>query len=318
MSSLALILALLQPVPGAADSVRRVVDRLTALLPAPSEARTALDSLTLEAQAARAASESAGGSLTDTLVNGPLTLLTTRVERRVFADILPEASRAWSGLFAGPAPEVWLEVRGGPWGPARTLVGRHREDTAFRAATHLGVRLRGPDPESFARRVVGEVLGQLLLDRADPGLRDWLVFGPTPIGQPAGAEELSYQLATSVAPATRACRDGDRSRCPAAFGLDGGTTKELSLAARGALVRAALDAGGPGAWDRLLAQPDRSMSDRLAAAAGRPPEVLIDRLMARARADRSGGPGADPLRWWVAAGWLALALGVVAGGGIRR
>ncbi|MBL8988609.1 MAG: hypothetical protein JNJ80_20210 [Gemmatimonadetes bacterium] len=318
MFSLVVTLTLLQSVAGAADSARQVVDRLAAMLPAPSDVRTALDSLAREARAARAASEAAGAKLTDTLVNGPVTLLTTRVERQAFAGVLSEASRAWSGLFAGPAPEVWLEVRGGAWSPARTLVGRYRADTVFRAATHLGVRLRGPDPESFARRAAGDVLGQLLLDRADPSLRDWLVVGPTPIGQPAGTDELSYQLATSVAPATTACRDGDRSRCPAAFGLDGGITKELSLAARGALVREALDVGGPGAWERLLAQPDRSLSDRLAAAAGRPPEVLIDRLMARARADRSGGPGADPLRWWVAAGWLALALGMVVGGGIRR
>lgn len=325
MSSLAAGLLLLQATAGpvsvgpvAADSIRRVVDRLAAALPEPAAARFGLDSLAEALRIARAGLEAPDFRLSDTLVSGRLTILTTVRERAVLAAVLPEAARAWSRQFAAEAPAVRIEVHGGGWGPARTLTGRFDGDSTVLAAEHVGLRLQATGAEAAARRALGSVLGQLLIERADPALRDWLVVGPPLLLAGPPPDELAYQLATAAGPASRACRGGDRPACRMAFGLEPAAAKELPLAARGALVRQALDAGGPGAWSRLTAEPDRPLEDRLASAAGRTSDALIEDVLQAVEGDGHQGPAADLGRWALAVVWLLLGLGVPMLGGVRR
>lgn len=69
-----------------------------------------------------------------------------------------------------------------------------------------------------------------------------------------------------------------------------------------ALVGLALDLGGPGAYDRLMASPDRPIADRLAAAARVSADSLITSWRARALAARP-----QPVTLNTAGAWAALA-----------
>lgn len=88
----------------------------------------------------------------------------------------------------------------------------------------------------------------------------------------------------------------------------------LASPARGALVALALQDGGPGAMDRLLATPDAPLTVRLASAAALPYDSLLSRWRAavgRARPEPVG-PGVAPTI--TAFGWTALLLGLALGG----
>jgi hypothetical protein len=88
----------------------------------------------------------------------------------------------------------------------------------------------------------------------------------------------------------------------------------LGGAARGALVALALQSGGSGAMDRLLATPAAPLTARLASAAAQPYDSLLSRWRAavgRARPEPVG-PGVAPTI--TAFGWTALLLGLALGG----
>ncbi len=88
----------------------------------------------------------------------------------------------------------------------------------------------------------------------------------------------------------------------------------LGGAARGTLVALALQGGGPGAMDRLLATPTAPLTTRLASAAAQPYDSLLSHWRAavgRARPEPVG-PGVAPTI--TAFGWTALLLGLALGG----
>jgi hypothetical protein len=89
------------------------------------------------------------------------------------------------------------------------------------------------------------------------------------------------------------------SRLPAPF----------ASALRSLLLDETLRAGGPGAFDRLLAARGR-VRDRLAAAAGIPVERLADRWRARLIAARPHSTRVGPVLLFASLGWSALLLSV--------
>ena len=88
----------------------------------------------------------------------------------------------------------------------------------------------------------------------------------------------------------------------------------LAVGARGALVTLALESGGEGAMDRLLAAPDTPLPQRLAAAASLPYDSLLMRWRVAVGAARPEpvGPGIAPS--FTAFGWTALLLCLAIGG----
>ncbi|HEY6808769.1 MAG TPA: hypothetical protein VI160_08265 [Gemmatimonadales bacterium] len=85
----------------------------------------------------------------------------------------------------------------------------------------------------------------------------------------------------------------------------------LSTMARGSLVATALELGGPGAYDRLLANPRAPLPDRLAAAAGVPADSVIAAWRARVTAVAPSSARVPARSAWAAFGW-AVVFGVLA------
>lgn len=85
----------------------------------------------------------------------------------------------------------------------------------------------------------------------------------------------------------------------------------LTTTARATLVSTALELGGPGAYDRLLAQPRAPLADRLAAAAGLPADSLIAVWRNRIRALAPMSAKVPARSAWAAFGW-ALIFGILA------
>ena len=90
-----------------------------------------------------------------------------------------------------------------------------------------------------------------------------------------------------------------------------GITTPLSTAARISLLEAALDAGGPGAYERLLAAPRRPIESRLAAAAAVPGDSLFALWRARVLAARPKTVGLGGRSAWAAVLWGTV-LGMLA------
>ena len=85
----------------------------------------------------------------------------------------------------------------------------------------------------------------------------------------------------------------------------------FSTTARATLVATALDLGGPGAFDRLLARPHAPLADRLADAAGLPADSLISVWRNRVTAHGPMSARIPARSAWAAFGW-AVVFGVLA------
>jgi hypothetical protein len=85
----------------------------------------------------------------------------------------------------------------------------------------------------------------------------------------------------------------------------------FTTTARATLVSTALDLGGPGAYDRLLAQPRAPLADRLASAAGVSADSLIAVWRTRVTAFAPMSARVPARSAWAAFGW-AVVFGVLA------
>jgi hypothetical protein len=113
-----------------------------------------------------------------------------------------------------------------------------------------------------------------------------------------GAEQAEY----------RACGMGNDLVC-----LDllrslpqGSLARPLDYRARMGLVRLAIHLGGRGAIGRLLAGPDRSVPERVSAAAAVSADSLAGRWLAMVQADRPAPVALPPWGAWIAVGWIAV------------
>ena len=187
----------------------------------------------------------------------------------------------------------------------------HADAGALQAA-YIALATR---PERAARRCFVEELSACsaalgLLPKGTT-LRDWY--------DAAGRRELARALTNDPRwdPEVRACvMSQDSATCDHLLELQSPVSLPAPLAgsARGALVSLAVESGGPGAMDRLLASPDAPLTARLAAAAAQPYDSLLSRwraVVGRARPEPVG-PGIAPTL--TAFGWTALLLGLALSG----
>jgi hypothetical protein len=191
----------------------------------------------------------------------------------------------------------------------------HADSAALQAA-YIALATR---PERVARRCFAEELAacSAALGLLPPGtdLHTWydaeeiraLVKAVTSGGEQRG------RWSTEV----RECvMSQDPATCDRLLALQNPLSLPAPLAgsARGALVALALQGGGPGAIDRLLATPAAPLTARLASAAAQPYDSLLSRWRAavgRARPEPVG-PGVAPTI--TAFGWTVLLLGLALGG----
>jgi hypothetical protein len=158
----------------------------------------------------------------------------------------------------------------------------------------------------------------MLLDQADSALSAWLIVPVVPTSDLFDQESLAYQWATAGGLASRACRARTQSSCLEALGIDGAVSKEFTPQIRSAILAAAIDAGGAGAWTRLMRAAGLPLSERLRAAAGRDVETVVAEWTGRLREARREAGLDHPTRWLAGMAWTVLvAAGVVAGAARR-
>ncbi len=199
------------------------------------------------------------------------------------------ALREWLGtpISAFPAPaqrfaEVYVELATAPWTAVRRCHGGDLDD---------------------CRRMLGLVPGEGYLDQwYDPEDRRRLV------AMRSGPIER-------WTPLHRSCVDGHSAdACTALLRADpdGLGQPPTTATLRSTVMDVALELGSPGAYDRLLAAPDRPLTERLEAAATVSSDSLLRAwyartMLARPKTVTVGAPGA-----WAAFGWVtalvALAL----------
>lgn len=99
-------------------------------------------------------------------------------------------------------------------------------------------------------------------------------------------ERVMYEFVTASGPRQRKCANGSLTDCMAAFALRGSDNNAgldvYSQSARGDLLLTALEAGGPGAWERFTAA---AASQGLAPALGAAARLPEDSVVARWRRD---------------------------------
>ena len=88
----------------------------------------------------------------------------------------------------------------------------------------------------------------------------------------------------------------------------------VSVGGRRRLIQQALEAGGAGAFERLIAPGDRRLDDRLSDAAGLPIDTLLARWSAAVRAEAPHGPARPAWELLLGLAWSAVLLAAVLGG----
>ena len=191
----------------------------------------------------------------------------------------------------------------------------HADSAALQAA-YVALATR---PERAARRCFVEELSAcsaaLGLLPSGTSLRDW--YDATELRELVKTRTNGGWMRPQWSAEVRACVMGlDAASCDRLLAVHNPLALPAPLAssARGALVALALQGGGPGAMDRLLATPAAPLTARLASAAAEPYDSLLSRWRAavgRARPEPVG-PGVAPTI--TAFGWTALLLGLALGG----
>lgn len=212
----------------------------------------------------------------------------------------------------------WLAVRAA--GEVST-----RQDSAFRAWFRSAV-----DPLSDSTRRNTDVYVELVtkpwtvvkrcyLGDLD-GCRDALGLAPgvDPLDQWYDAEDRRRLVAATAAEGLHADHPQQRSACVDRGDADACTKllRQMPVSfvepplpsGPRALLGLTLDLGGPGAYDRLMASPQRSLADRLSAASGLSPDSLLATWRARVLAARP-----LPVTLSLAGAWAALAWVLVFG-----
>lgn len=251
----------------------------------------------------------------DTLATDGLVVVVPARFRRAFGAALGEVAPAWLSLFEQVPPVLTIATRGSFVEGDLTLVGSRAAGAPTFGFSRLGYRLEVTP--AAARRMLWTVLAGYLDTEADSALLRWTP-GVLPRLELVPDGDVAYQLATAPGASSAACRRGNRAQCAVALGLEGPlAAKELPRGTRAALLAWALEAGGAGAWSRLVAHPDEPIALRLAAAARRPDgaAVVADWLDAVGAA-RSGAEFAGTGGWVAGTGWLLIASLAVAG--LRR
>ena len=197
------------------------------------------------------------------------------------------ARRRWFGSALPAATGFRITLRSGELWSFGRRISRPRSmsisaipDTvqAFRLALFVSDGTLG-NAERATQRFLGEY-GSLMMASVPEGMRKWLRAGLLlDLGEDSRRERAMYSLVTGVGKAQRACVQGDAAGCAHALGIrrsgDPEAGGEYYPLVRADLLLAALEQGGEGAWTRLIAEPEGSIEQGLAAAAGMPADSML-------------------------------------------